>query len=236
MKRTASKLKPKHKKHMPPKDEKITDVSRPGKTMPSASGRPLIVTNRPVLADPMVVAAAGASAGDSTDETSTGETPTAPVIKRTARTIVPVNADAPAERPDSKPDGEPEPAAASADTAAKPATTDGEASQPKTTQEPSASRTTVASMQRDSGAEASAEAAREQAEQDARAQELERLIETGAYIVPINAVQRKRSRMFVAVMCILALLLLVALADAALDANLFDTPVTVPHTHFFSGK
>lgn len=31
------------------------DVSRPGKAKPSATSKPIIITNRPLLQDPMVV-------------------------------------------------------------------------------------------------------------------------------------------------------------------------------------
>src|SRR4051812_25582987 len=35
---------------------KVFDVAHPGKSKPSASSRPIIVTNRPILQDPMVSA------------------------------------------------------------------------------------------------------------------------------------------------------------------------------------
>lgn len=73
-----------------------------------------------------------------------------------------------------------------------------------------------------------------QAAEDAKNQKLEELIASGTYAVPINAVQRKRSRMFVAAMCILALLLLVVLLDALLDVGIIKLPSVIPHTHFFS--
>src|SRR5882757_2872268 len=34
---------------------KVFDVAKPGKSAPSASSKPIIVTNRPVLKDPMMV-------------------------------------------------------------------------------------------------------------------------------------------------------------------------------------
>jgi hypothetical protein len=63
---------------------------------------------------------------------------------------------------------------------------------------------------------------------------LEQLIESKQYAVPINAVGRKRSRMFVAAMCILALALAVVLLDALLDVGVLK--VGIPHTHLFSAK
>lgn len=75
-----------------------------------------------------------------------------------------------------------------------------------------------------------------QLEEDAaRQQELEALIASGKYAVPINAVQRKRSRMTVAALTFVAVILAVVLFDAALDSNVISLP-SVPHTHFFQSK
>ncbi|HSX05446.1 MAG TPA: hypothetical protein VLF69_03190 [Candidatus Saccharimonadales bacterium] len=216
---------------MPPKEQKIVDVASPGKNLPSASGRPLLVTNRPVLSDPMVTNATPAS----------NEQPvvSAPVINRTAKTIAPVSQDlqdAPAKTQTPEPPAAVEPPVEPANetiTTAKEVHQDEPAAPaPSGPEEPAEASETV----RDSDAEASAEAAKQQAAEDARAQELERLIESGTYSVPIDAVQRKRSRIFVAVMCVLSLVLLAALADVALDANLVPAPTSVPHTHFFAGR
>lgn len=52
-----------------PKPRKVIDVTEPGKSEPSASARPIIVTNRPLLQkDPMVV-------GDEPDKGDTDNTP-----------------------------------------------------------------------------------------------------------------------------------------------------------------
>ena len=44
-------------------DKKIFDVAKPGKSAPTASSKPIIITNRPILKDPMVVDKSGQDAG-----------------------------------------------------------------------------------------------------------------------------------------------------------------------------
>src|SRR5690348_7842713 len=49
-----------------PKAPKIMDIAQPGKSAPSASGRPIIVTNRPLIKqDPMVLDSTGGQEADS---------------------------------------------------------------------------------------------------------------------------------------------------------------------------
>jgi len=246
MKHTVSVSKQKRKKRMAPDDKKIADVASPGKTMPSASGRPLLVTNRPVLTDPMVVATPGA-----TVELPSGELPSAPIVNRTAKTISPVTEEGQAasrQAADSANATEasaPEEPTAGVSLEATPEETKPakivsteEASAEKTVRD-TASRVAqerADDVARDSEAEAVATETKEDAAEIARTAELERLIETGTYAVPINALQRKRSRTFVVSMCVLSVVLLLALADAALDANILNISVSVPHTHFFSGN
>lgn len=57
-------------KKQPPK---IADITKPGKTAPSSNARPMIITHRPVLRDPMMVqdAVAGDDNGEPSEERST---------------------------------------------------------------------------------------------------------------------------------------------------------------------
>src|SRR5690348_15469367 len=66
-------------------DKKVFDVAKPGKSAPSSSAKPIIITNRPVLKDPMVTAEAPSA-------TPTTEVP-APSKPRTKITITPINQD-----------------------------------------------------------------------------------------------------------------------------------------------
>lgn len=86
------------------KSKKIVDVAHPGKTTPPSSSKPVIVTNRPILKDPMVVEGSGSSStpssvpaptaakvkitpitDDSTNEPATG----APPVESTDNTETP---------------------------------------------------------------------------------------------------------------------------------------------------
>jgi hypothetical protein len=87
---------------------------------------------------------------------------------------------------------------------------------------------------RDSEAEISAAETAALEAKVAREQELEQLIASGKYNVPINAVRRKRSRAYVLVLCLLALVLAAALVDIALDTGILSLDVNIPHTDFFS--
>lgn len=99
-----------------------------------------------------------------------------------------------------------------------------------------AESTAETTRSRDSEAEQRAVSAEEEAARQAREQQLETLITSGKYAVPINAVQRKRSRLFVTVASIIALLLALAVLDVLLDTGLVKLPVNLPHTHFFSAS
>lgn len=211
---------------MPPKSTKITDVASPGKTAPSASSRPIVVTNRSLIAnDPMI-------AGAAKEETASGEATTAPVINRTAKTIAPVSADMQSpEAPVSELALEPMATKNSASTETLTAEVASQDSKPAASDSEDESQ---APVHRDDEADLAAAESQAEAAQNAREQELDQLIESRKYAVPINAVQRKRSRVFVATMCLLALLLALLLVDAVLDVGLFKLPVSVPHTHLFS--
>lgn len=107
-----------------------------------------------------------------------------------------------------------------------------------TAQEPKPTATANESTAPESDAndESKAAAAEAQAKMDAdaRTRKLEQLVASGTYAVPINAVRRKRSRTFVATMCVLALVLATLLLDVLLDVGIVDLPFSVPHTRLFS--
>lgn len=233
---------------MPPEKPKITDIASPGRTTPPATSRPIIVTNHSILQkDPMI------AEGARPDDGVNAQPATAPVIKRTAKTIAPVSADmqalsqensaqstAAAEVSSEQPQQPPTADVAAAPVQPTPAEKP-EPSAPEPPAEPAAEATqqspteeAVPETERDVEAENSLEEAKALEAQSARDQQLEQLIESGEYFVPINAVRLKRSRIFVAAMCVLAVLLALVLVDALLDANIISIPFSIPHTHFFS--
>ncbi|HSX30548.1 MAG TPA: hypothetical protein VLE99_01395 [Candidatus Saccharimonadales bacterium] len=286
---------------MPQKEKsaasKIDDVKRPGKATPSASSRPIVVSNRPVLAsDPMMVAtdatgskesalqpmtrtaktiqpldtaltaAAARKAAEqpltpsdlaSANDKSAGDTSTAIKIIDNSGTDQPlvdtsaaVAETAPPETPEltAKPAAEPvaiieEPKAKPNPDATPPEpttaqnaeTTDPSETTPlPATTAPSAAIESSDQVKRDQEAELTAEQIAAAEAETARNQELEALVASRKYNAPINARQRKRSRLHVLLLCLLALALAAVLLDAALDAGLVSLPVSVPHTHFLS--
>ena len=227
--------------------KKIDDVKRPEKVTPSASARPIIVTNHPLLAsDPMVV-------GEGTNESEKSEETKLTV--RTGKTIQPVSEDLKAPEEESDPAPKLDEDEKSAEPEAKPEkeaeTKPGEGSeeekpapQPEAETEapeeaenpPSKEETKGESADRDVDAAASAAEAEAEAARQEREAELESLIASGKYAAPINAVSRKRSRMHIILFCLLGVVLAVALVDVLLDMGTLRAPESIPRTHFFTVK
>ena len=63
---------------------------------------------------------------------------------------------------------------------------------------------------------------------------IDKLTDNKKYYLPINAVEKRRSRRFVILGIILSLLLILAWADIALDSGLIHINGIKPLTHFFS--
>jgi len=113
--------------------------------------------------------------------------------------------------------------------AAETSPTEPDAPEPKVEAEPDAAELPVEAIEEDNGEETAAAEAKAK-----RETELEEVIESGKYAVPINAVQRKRSRVATLLLCMLAVVLLVVLLDVVADVGIIKLPSSVPHTHFFS--
>jgi hypothetical protein len=208
---------------------KITDVAHPGTTAPSESSKPIIVTNRPILKDPMVV-----------EKDKDGETP----AKKTAvePKIKPLPEAKPEEAkpestaeatPEVKPD-KPEP---TAEAEPKPVSD----TKPETKPDEAAPETGKAGAAADDKGTTDQNQKIPDAEMDAAAKaaaehegEIQKLVDSKKYFLPINAVEQRRSRRFVALGIILSLLLIVAWVDIALDAGLISLPAIKPATHLFS--
>lgn len=218
---------------MAAKSPKFIDIKGPGQTVPSSTSRPIVVTNRPVLNnDPMM------NPGDETD----ADKPADPAV-RTAKTIKPLSAQE-VETEHEKPEPEtataeltagPEPAEASA---AAEAEATSEPPEPTAEAPVETFTETAVPSTRDAAAESHASEAKAAADAEAEAArqaELESLISSGQYNVPINAVHRKRSRVIAVIVCVVVLLLAVAAADAALDAGLI-TVDGIPHTNLLKDK
>lgn len=221
------------------KTPKFDDVKHPDKVTPSATSRPIIVTNHTMMTkDPMMAPASGNApeAGASEDAV-----PVVGASMTHEKTIVPLNPistdpeddakDEPeeAKEPESEPESEAKPAEV---TPPEPAAT---TPAPESEPQPQAPEVESGTGEvRDAEAEATAEedAAAEAAAK--REEELEGIIASEKYAVPINAVQRRRSRAATALLFFLAVVLAIVLLDAIVDVGIVHVPSSVPHTHFFS--
>ncbi len=193
-------VKPKNKSKAQPKASKskkktaakpINDVAHESESAPSSSSRPIIVTNRPILKDPMISEELQPSSG----------TPIAVTVHTTVEPEPKTETDE-AIHPDVPP----------------------AAAEPASQSEPSATPPVVKAP------DASAEAKKE-AEHNS---EIQKLVDSKRYFLPINTIEKRRSKRFVAAGILLSLVLVVAWGDIALDAGLIQLPGIKPLTHFFS--
>jgi hypothetical protein len=207
----------------------IIDVSHPGQSAPADNSKSVIVSSRPILKDPMMVDEDAPQAIDPTEDSlakvsnKSGAQPlTAPVLE--------------AKEPDENETVAPTEDAEAADEPAKPA-------EPL---ESSESPTPPAETE-DKSDEANTEEAATPPNEDKTKlpkaetdQEIQRqaavnkLIDDKKYYLPINTVEKRRSRRFVLIGIILSLLLALAWVDIALDAGLIQLNNVKPVTHFFS--
>jgi hypothetical protein len=233
----------------------MDDVAQPGTSAPSASSRPVIITNRPILKDPMVVDVdteakeadeAEAPAGAPT-RNSGKLAGTAPLLKSDKKTEKAADP-APEAQPEEDPDPAPEKVEVRTKTQAgsktepvPEANPPAEAAPEKTETEeipeeqPEKQSTEVeedAPETAEPGASAITEdEAKAQTEHDVA---IAKLIESKKYFLPINSVEKRRSKRFITLGILLSLLLIIAWVDIALDAGLVQFNGIKPLTHFFS--
>lgn len=291
---------------MPEKEPKpaaaksIMDVTRPGKSAPSPNSKSVIVGNRPMLKDPMVVDETDNSLAkvsskakerlltaplletEEPDMAAAGETgvtkkPAAakPKHKRveqpaktpetvshakSAKVIAPSIDNKPAEPPkligalsvdELPPKAEPseapekpvpakpvpptEPSSKPAKTEDKPEAQPEAEPEAKPAPQPATKPTEEEAKAGAITTAGSPEAV--QTEDDKQAQHqaaVEKLADSKKYYLPINMVEKRRSKHFAVAGIILSLLLIVAWADIALDAGLIKVAGIKPLTHFFS--
>lgn len=191
------------------KDSKVFDVAKPGKTTPSTTSRPIIVTNHQLLQDPMVV-----------DEQTSTDTPGEPAQPTTGKVLTGKLKIEPISKPeDLKPAEDPEPEAA----------TDPEPDTDDTIedQDDAVGRDTIKKASSDEQELIDKKAAEHQAN-------LDKVALAKTYYLPINQVERRRSKHIAAAGILLIILLGVAWGDVALDAGLVSIPGLKAPTHFFS--
>lgn len=240
------------------KTKPIADVAHPGKTPPPETSRP-IITKHAVLKDPMVVAeesaapsAPAAASAAAPESVASSDAPVLPDDKKPAKAaggelkLQPLSS-SPAGEPSTAsldvstasvsektpasalPELSPEPSAGPPDDE-KPAEAAVAAAEPATEDTSDAGEASGSSDKPDP-AQLEAAAAAQEAERDA---EIQKLIDSKKYYVPVNAVERRRSKRFVVLGIIFSLILAAAWLNIALDAGLIEIPGLKPITHFFS--
>jgi hypothetical protein len=150
-------------------------------------------------------------------------TPVADTSKETTETADP-KGDAPMKKPDTADTAKDE----NTDTVEKPAAAaEADDAAPEAEDEKADRKDSKPSAETEKAvAEAAAAAKRER--------ELESLIDSKQFYVPINAVARKREVKHSALMTVCVLLLAIVLVDLMLDSGLILLAEKIPHTHFFT--
>lgn len=207
------------------------DVEQPGKSAPAATSKPVIVTHRPIMKDPMMVE----------DDESTGNAPKEDLAHAIGPKLQPLSKP---EEPEAGPKTNKEEPAAEPDSSesetAKPAVepekkpeNEPEAPEPDEG-EPDEDRVPESRPAGQDSAEPKQKAEADAARKKEQAIAVEKLIMSGKYRLPINSVEKRKTKRFVALGILLAIILVLVWADIALDAGLIKAGGVKPVTHFFS--
>lgn len=212
--------------------KKIIDVAHPGESAPSGNSKSVIVNSRPLLKDPMVNEPEADNAAKMPDKEPAKETaepefkskPEAELKPKPEKTVKPPADTASADEPDTaEPDTE---QATEPDDKATDGNTDDEDSKPETADD----EKQAADKGKDPAKQLEAEAVAE-AEHQAT---IAKLVGSKQYYLPINTVEKRKAKRFVVIGILLAVILVLAWADIALDAGLIHVHGIKPVTHLFS--
>lgn len=236
----------------------VFDVARPGSGQVAASttSKPVLISNRPVAQDPMVVSGGASS---SSDEGPVEVPETAPILtpvkKKVIMPLSDMKADeaadsAPAEdgsvadqtaevlpideSPQTAPEQD-EQAAPESERADEKVAVKTEIGNPVTMLEPATEAGVPKADREEKELSADQAIAAEKSAQEREAK-LQEMIDEEKYFLPINAMQARRTRNFVLVGLLVIIILAVAWYNIALDAGLLPNQFNVPHTSFFTIK
>lgn len=215
-----------------PADAKpIIDVEHPGKSAPSGNSKSVIVNSRPLLKDPMVVTDNAAVMPDKESaQDQPAKTKSLDIATPQPATELLLETEAPDETAEQTTKPEPEP-----EKVVEPPPSAAPADEPEAAPEPQPEAVEDDEEKDQPLAKGSAQQLEAEAATAAKHQaDVEKLADSEQYYLPINTVEKRRSRRFVAIGIILSLLLVVAWADIALDAGLVHVNSVKPVTHFFS--
>lgn len=228
------------------KSPKVFDISKPGKSTAAATARPVIVSNRPIMQDPMVAPSAP-SAPDLPNSSSA--TSVKVNIKPLSEPVEDSNApEAEAAKNEAaKPDEPTEPSESveTVETSAEPVANEkAEESKAADQVEPAPEETKPAEktavpddapspdtagldQTKDEKAAAELEAAAKQEE------EIHKLVESKEYFLPINSVEKRRSKITGTVGFVVIVLLALLLINIMLDVGTLTIPGVKPLTNLF---
>lgn len=213
--------------------KKTMDGNSPTQSAPDTAPR-LDIQSRPMVRHDVVSTAPTDQAGDAKFE-PTSAPPVSSAAKRTL--VVPVktaedDVEAASAADENKTGSTPDTSPSGAETPAPPVLNPDEPSAAKPDNEPGIQEDVEVSGPAGETKQA-VEAAAALAKHD---NEVENLISSHEYYVPINAVARKRSIRASVLLTLLVVLLAVTLVDLMLDSGMILLVQKIPHTHFFSNN
>lgn len=199
----------------------IVDVAHPNKSAPAQNSKSVIVGNRPMLKDPMVVDQEDleiAATEENKPESTITEIAAIAAADKPAKTE-----DKPADDKDAKTEREkeepkPEPA--------DPDKFESSAADEVKNYETDSKEDKDTAPENQLDIDASKDAEHEAA--------VQKLSESKKYFLPINAVEQRKSKQFVILGIVVSVILALAWVDIALDASLIKIPGVKPVTHLFS--
>lgn len=199
--------------------KQIMDVARPGTSAPSATSKPVLVSNRPMLKDPTLTKETE-QASDVPDKENSSHGPEKGQM--VVKPLEPTEDKSIVTKDDEK----------SAEPVTEP-TADATPSQPVATDDTIETRDSLETEEESPAQQTDAEAdaaAKALAKHDA---DIEKLVESKRYYLPINAVNDQKTKRFIIMGAVLSLILIVVWLDIALDAGLIKLSGIKAVTHFF---
>lgn len=183
------------------KSVKLFDVAKPGESAPSTTSRPIIVGHAKTLAsDPMV-------------KNDKEESPEKPLVAPKEKIIIKPPTEEPKEPTPEEPPVEPQPEQAEA----TPEPEKGDQPEEKKPDEDAAVVDAVVQE-----VTAKQEARKEEAEQAAKVEEVQKMIESKEFYVKVGQQSRKQSHRLLAVGMLLVIMIALASLNFALDAELLE--------------
>lgn len=209
-------------------EEKVFDVTSPGKTIASAHSKPVIVTNRSVVRDPMVTPLTktdtGSESSTSAEQAESSDEDTAKDMPISKMRIEPIHEGIKAESND-EPEGDSEQETSASDVSVEQAD-GGTAADDEQSGKSGDEDDEFGDIANDTKKAEDKAAAAEAAAEMKRREEAESAIASKQYFVPINAVQKRRSARALIIVAVVILILAGLLVT--MDAGVLDIGIDAP--------